>query len=517
MTAPHAMTVLPAPQTTPPERPFAAHQLAAVDLGSNSFHLVIARSRGDEVSILDRVRDQVQLARGLNRQKRLGKKARDRALRCLERFKQRLVQIAPDRVRAVGTNTLRAAADADEFLVQAEEALGHPIEVIPGPEEARLIYLGVAHSLANEPGPRLVADIGGGSTECIIGARFEPLSVHSLAVGCVGLAKQCFPGGRISREGFDAARLAAEAEFQTIERAFIDTGWQQAVGASGTIRAAETILRENKWSRKGITPGGLKKLRKAILSVEHVRDLKLKGLKSQRAPVFPAGLAILTALFDRLQVRKMTAVSGALREGVLYDLLGRIRHEDVRERTIRIFQERFRVDTAQAARVERTVLALLAHAPYDWRLDVAQDGRVLAWAARLHEVGLAVAWHHVHRHSAYLLAHANMPGFSRVDTALLAAIVGNHRRKIDLATLEGFGGAKRQRAVRLIVLLRLAVLLHRARSSEPLPPLRLEGEGLVVRLRTPARWLATHPLTGLDLACERELLRPLGVDFDVVK
>lgn len=338
-------------------------QLAAVDLGSNSFHLVIARVHGEEVALLDREREQVQLAGGLGKHGRLGARAQERALACLRRFGQRLHAVRSARLRAVGTNTLRAASNREEFLARAEEALGRPIEVISGREEARLIYLGVAHSLPDAPGPRLVVDIGGGSTECILGERFEALEVHSLKMGCVQLTRKYFGDGTISRGALQEATLAAASEFRSIARKFRDAGWTHAVGASGTMRAAASVLRAQGWSEDGITRSGLEQLREALLGAGHVKRLKLDGLKSSRAPVFPGGLAILLALFDRMQPESLSVSSGALREGVLYDLLGRIRHEDVRERTIRNFQERQRVDRAQAARVERVALALLSHAP----------------------------------------------------------------------------------------------------------------------------------------------------------
>ena len=492
-----------------------ARQLAAVDLGSNSFHMVIARVQGEEISMLDRVRDPVQLARGLGKRGRLSKKVRERALQALERFNQRLRHLAPERVRAVGTSTLRAAEDAEAFLAEAEAALGHPIEVVSGHEEARLIYLGVAHSLADHRGRRLVVDIGGGSTECILGERFEALEVHSLDVGCVRLSAECFPKGIVTRDRYEAARLRAQGEFQTIEQAFRATGWTQAVGASGTIRTTESVLREQGWAEEGITAAGLKKLRKAILAAGDVRKLELKGLKGDRASVFPGGVAILQALFDRLGVETMTAVSGALREGVLFDLLGRIRHEDVRERTIRTFQERYRADLAQAGRVERTALSLLSHAPAAWGLDPTEDGRILAWAARLHELGLAVSWSRYHLHSSYLIRHADMPGFSREDQDALAAIVGCHRRMLDLGLLADVPPALRRRVPRLTILLRLAVLVHRARSPDPLPPLRLEGDDAHLRLSAPQRWLETHPLTRMDLAAEGDHLGALGLLFEV--
>ncbi len=495
----------------------AAEQVAAVDLGSNSFHLAVARVHGDELSMLDRVRDQVQLARGLGKRNQITKRVRARALSCLRRFNQRLRYLPVDRVRAVGTSTLRKASDASAFLAEAEDALGHRIEVISGSEEARLIYLGVSHSLADEPGARLVIDIGGGSTECILGEHFDALEVHSLDAGCVRLSKRFFPEGEITRAALDAATLRAGSEIQRIERRFKETGWTRAIGASGTIRTAVNIARLNGWNPGPLTPDGLKMLRKAVLAAEHTSRLKLKGLKSERRAVFPGGLAVLLALFDRLEIESLTASSGALREGVMYDLLGRIRKEDVRERTIRSFQERHRVDVAQAARVERMVLSLLSHAPAAWAMDAAEDGRFLAWGARLHEIGLAVSWNGYHRHSGYLLAHADMPGFSRADQELLAVVVACHRRKIDLAVLDHLSERAWLRATRLILLLRLAVLLHRGRHPEPLPPFRLSSDEREVRLEARARWLKTHPLTVVDLERERGYLKSVDFDFALAR
>lgn len=489
-----------------------SQELAAVDLGSNSFHLVIARLVGGEPALIDRHRDQVQLARGLDADAQLAEEAQERALKSLRRFGQRLRHIPATQVRAVGTKTLRTARNAQAFLREAKRALGHPIEVISGKEEGRLLYLGVVHSLPDAPGPRLVVDIGGGSTECILGQGFEALVVHSLSMGCVGYSRRFFRKGKIDREGFEEAVLAAELEFQTIERSFRDAGWDVAVGASGTMRAVHEIIRLNGWSKHGITPSGLKKLKKAMLAAGSVKRLDLKGLKPERAPVLPGGLAIIIGLFESLGVERMTVSSGALREGVVYDLLGRIRHEDVRERTIRVFQERYQVDMAQAARVERLALALLLHAPPGWNLDQAQDGRFLAWAARLHEIGLAVTYSHYHRHSGYLIGNSDMPGFSRDDQQFLATIVSNHRRKLHKRDFSQLSASRARRTSRLVVLLRLAVLLHRARAPQPLPVLHLEEntDGKLLTLRFPRGWLSEWPLTRGDLTGEAHYLRALG-------
>jgi exopolyphosphatase/guanosine-5'-triphosphate,3'-diphosphate pyrophosphatase len=495
-----------------PEAPSTADQIAAIDLGSNSFHIVIARLVGGEPQILDRHREQVQLARGLDRHGVLHKMARRRALACLARFQQRLRAFGPGQVRAVATNTLRRARNAEEFLQRARAALGHPIEVISGQEEARLIYLGVSHSVPDHAGPRLVVDIGGGSTECILGEGFEAQEMHSLHMGCVGFSRRFFHEGRITPRRMREAILAAEAELQTIERRFRKAAPPEAVGSSGTIRAVASILRANGWSKGVIMPDGLARLRRALEEAGSTDLLSLPGLKPDRAPVLPGGAAILMAIFDRLHLDLMRPATGALREGVVYDLLGRIRHEDVRERTIRIFQERYMVDRPQADHVERRALMLLLHAPKNWKLDSARDGRVLAWAARLHEIGLAVGYSGYQRHSAYLIANTHMPGFARDDQRLLAVVIRNHRRKISRSSLARLPGKDARRAQRLIVLLRLAVVLHRGRARHDLPSLRLDADGDEVTLCFPANWLDAHPLTRLDLEAERGYLRALGLD-----
>lgn len=488
--------------------------LAAIDLGSNSFHMLIARVVNGEPVVVDRIREQVQLARGLDKKGRLSPKAQFRAVACLERFGQRLRSLPEARVRAVATNTLRASSDPEPFLAAAETALGHPIEVISGQEEARLIYLGVAHSLPDDPGPRLVIDIGGGSTECILGERFETLEVHSLEMGCVGFSRRFFPKGLITKEAFQGAVLAAQLEVQTIQRRFRDVGWNRAIGASGTIGAAHDVLVANGWGPT-ITPKGLKRLRKTLIQLADLRHAALDGLKPERAMVFAGGVAILIALVDALRVDTLQSVGGALREGVMYDLLGRIRHEDVRERTIRIFQDRYHVDLAQASRVERTALELLLHAADRWSLDPATAGRFLAWAARLHEIGLAVSYTRNHRHGAYLLQYADMPGFSRDDQNLLATIVRGHRRKVPRDLLQRLAPPRRESARRLTAILRLAVLLNRSRVARGHPPVRLEVSGKKMRLAFQEGFLEEHPLTVADLEGEAHDLEALGLVLEV--
>ena len=486
----------------------------AVDLGSNSFHMFVVRVVNDELHILDRMRDRVRLAAGLDSNSHLTEEAQARALSSLERFGERLRDIPPQLVRAVGTNTLRRAHDATAFLRRSSEALGHQIEIISGLEEARLIYLGVSHSLPDSPERRLVVDIGGGSTECVVGERFEPIEAASLYMGCVGYSIRFFPEGQVSEENLARAETAARVELETIERKLKTLGWHKSFGSSGTIIAIEEILRASDWSSQGITRKGLRKLRKALLRAGNMKDLSLPGLKTDRAPVLPGGLAILNAVFESLEIEEMKSTTGALREGILYDLLGRIRHEDVRDRTIQRLVDQYHVDREQAARVERTGLDCLAQVADRWELSDPETHQLFVWATRLHEVGRAVSYSGYHKHGAYLVAHSDLPGFSTDDQLLLAALVGSHRRKLSLDPFKELRAVSPDQALRLCLLLRLAVLVNRGRSPRPLPLFKLEADKNKLMLTFPEDWLEEHPLARADLEEETGLLKK--VDFQLV-
>jgi len=483
--------------------------IAAVDLGSNSFHMIIARFEDGQLDVVDRLREQVQLGAGLDRYKRLTPETRQRALACLGRFGQRLRDLPQGSVRAVGTNTLRMARNSDTFLLEAEQALGHPIEIIAGREEARLIYLGVAGSIADDRGQRLVIDIGGGSTEYIIGMRSEPFYRESLFMGCVSFAKRFFAKGRITRAALNRAEIAARQELQTIETFYRQVGWAQAIGASGTILAIARVLQANGWGDGTITLDGLASLRAALVAKGSVEKLDFEGLRRDRAPIFPSGVAILSASFDMLQIERMQVSDGALREGLLYELLGRIHHEDVREKTVAVLVERSRLDTSHAERVAATAAMLFTQVAAGWGLD-DEDGQLLQWAARLHEVGLSVAHNQFHRHGAYILTHADLAGFSRQDQQLLATLVRGHRRKFPGVEFRRLPADRQLSARRLALLLRLAALLNRGRSSQPLPALEVTEVDDVVQLRFPERWLDDHPLTHADLDEERRYLKRAG-------
>ncbi|MCY2961347.1 MAG: exopolyphosphatase [Planctomycetota bacterium] len=488
---------------------------AAVDLGSNSFHMVVARMVRDELSIVDRLRDRVALADGLDAKKRLSDDVQERAIACLRRFGERLRGMSPTQVRAVGTSALRLARNSRAFLERAEEALGHKIEIVSGLEEARLIYLGVAHDLSDDVGRRLVVDIGGGSTECILGERFEPLRTDSLHMGCVNWSQRFFPGGAIGREAMSDARIAAGLEVQSLERAYRRLGWDECVGASGTILAIDEILRVNGWSEGGITAKGLRKLRKRLVELGQVEALTaIPGLASERAPVIAGGVAILTALFDGLEIEHMSTSQGALREGVLYDLLGRIRHEDVRDRTIRRFMERYAVDLEQAGRVQRTALALFEQTHQGFEIDHAMGTQFLSWASKLHEIGISIAYSGYHHHGAYIVGNAEMPGFSREDQQVLATLIEGQRRRFPPPRGVELPPVQQRATLRLCVLLRLSVLMARGRAESSLPKVTIEPRKSGYALSFPEGWLAERPLVQADLEQERQRLAPAGFDVD---
>jgi exopolyphosphatase/guanosine-5'-triphosphate,3'-diphosphate pyrophosphatase len=462
--------------------------------------------------MLDRIKEMVRLAEGLRGGDDLDAKVKKRALACLARFGQRLRTLPEVQVRAVGTNTLRRARDP-EFARLAREALGHPIEVIPGLEEARLIYLGVSHSQPLTDGQMLVVDIGGGSTETIIGEGFEVMVPHSLFMGCVNYSTRFFPKGVITRDGFRAAETAAGLELQAIEKSLCEIGWDTAIGASGTINAASEILRLNGWGGPEITMSGLKKLRRAVIEAGRTDRLALEGLKPERTPVFPGGLAILLAVFRSLGVESMSPSTGALREGVLFDLIGRIRQEDVRDRTIRRLVGQYHVDLSQAARVERSALALLDQVGQVVDGEQAAARKLLAWAALLHEIGLAVSYTGYHKHGAYLVEHMHLPGFSADEQKLLAALIRCHRRKLVHAVFDALAPGQTEFALRLCVLLRLAVLLNRSRSPGLTGHPRLTWNDRDLEVQFPHGWLEEHPLTRADLDQEIRYLKAARISL----
>ncbi len=484
---------------------------AAVDLGSNSFHMIVGRLEDGQLQVVDKLRERVRFASGLDADGHITPEAMDRALSCLERLGQRVHGMNANRVRVVGTNTLRKAQNSRAFMDLAEAAIGYPIEIISGLEEARLIYLGVAQTMP-EDGRRLVVDIGGGSTEVIIGEGFETLAANSLYMGCVSFSQRFFPDGKVTAKGFRDAELAAELEIQSIAHAYRRTGWKTAVGCSGTVHAIQSIVQANGWSEEGITVKALKRLRKALLAAGHTDNLSLPGLQPDRAPVISGGTAILEALFFDLRVEHMVPSPGALREGVLYDLVGRINHEDVRDRTIRWFQQRYQVDVEHAENVEQTALTLLHQATRVWDLDPIWAEQELSWASRLHEIGVAISHTGYHKHGAYLATNVHMAGFSRGEQRLLATLIAGHRRKLKPELFERLAPGLIDDVTKLCVLFRLAVRLNRARDATR-PPFVLKVKKRRLKLVFPDGFLDEHPLTRAALEAEARYLSAVGYEL----
>jgi len=475
-----------------------ATTLAVVDLGSNSFRLEIGRVEGDQIYRLDTWRETLRFGAGLDAQGRIKAAARKAALECLARFRERLAGLHPSAVRAVATNTFRVAKNAREFLPQAERALGFPIDIIGGHEEARLIYLGAAHELPRSLEPRLVIDIGGGSTEFIIGRGLEPERLASLKIGCVGVTQRYFPQGLLTEEAFAAAETAARAEIEAIAREFGPTNWREAYASSGTAAALAEILEQNGFSGGGITPPGLARLKKRMLAAR----LSLRALKPERMPVLAGGLAIMNAAVAELRVQRIDPVGGAMRLGVLYDLLGRTIEADVRGVTVQRFAVRYGVDRAHAARVAALAVELYRRALP--RADPAGI-QLLEWAATLHEIGMSVSHIGFHKHGAYILQNGDMPGFSAQEQSQLALLVFGCRGGLDKARSALADKEKRAQ----LLALRLAVLFHHARAEIARPRIRLRVARRI-SLDVPPRWLAAHPLTAHLLARERAQWAALG-------
>lgn len=460
--------------------------LAAIDLGSNSFHLQVARVEGEQLFYLDSIKESVRLAGGLTANKMLDAASQKRALSCLARFGERLQGMPAGAVRAVGTSALRVAKNAAPFLDKARAALGFEIEIVAGREEARLIYLGVAHSLPLNLEPRLVVDIGGGSTECIIGTGYEPRDRESLRMGCVVFSNRFFPKGVLDKTSLKAAEIAARIETrQALGQAFSRGNWREAAGSSGSARALGEICRMNGHSDGAITLAGLKWLRDRLAKAGNIAGVDIPGLKDDRRPVILGGLVIMLALFEELGVETMTVAQGAMREGILWDLLGRVHDQDMREVSVGQFERRYQVDLTQARRVETVATELFRALE-----DDSEAAHRLAWAARLHEIGISIAHSGFHKHGAYILENADMPGFSRSDQTCLALLVRGCRGGLDK-----IGLALEARQWPMILCLRLALLFNMSRSDGVIPRLALSRSGDTCRLRLSGVWLTDNSLT----------------------
>ncbi len=494
---------------------------AAIDLGSNSFHLIVAEVKNDQLLIIDRMKEMVRLASGLDDKGKLSKEAQQRGLDCLARFGQRLKNIPEENIRIVGTNTLRKAKNGARFIQKAEASLNHSIEVIAGREEARLIYLGVAHSQSENDQNRLVIDIGGGSTEFIIGKGFTPNYTESLHMGCVSMTLKAFTDGKLNDTNFKIAELYARLELETIKNTYRKVGWTYATGASGTIKAIGKVLRAHNDAQEeptpfpGITTAGLKWLIKEMIKQKAINKLQIDGLAEERQAVFAGGVAILYAAFKVLKIESMNASDSALREGVIYDLQGRFHHEDVRQRTINHLIKQYHIDTRQAREVEKTILNLYQQVQYDWPIEHFNSEQTLQWAAQLHEAGLSIAHNQYHKHGAYIIENSDLPGFSRREQYRLALLIRAQRRKFPKRDFKTLPENCYQSLMYLAILLRLSVLLHRGRGEDNHPEIKAEAGEKKLRLIFPEDFFDQHPLTLVDLKQEREYLKAIKFELEI--
>ena len=489
--------------------------IAAIDLGSNSYHMVVARYSQGQFRVVDRLREMVRMAEGLDGRGGLSNAARDRALDCLSRFGERIRDIPPQRVRAIATNTVRSLRDPQVFLMLAESALGHAIEVVSGREEARLVYLGVAHAQPSDPGElRLVMDVGGGSTECIIGSGLEAIERESLQMGCVATTRRFFDNGKLSRKKWKQALDEIGAEFQQFGHRYRELGWQDVLGSSGTIKAIGKICAELKLTKGAITAEALPHVRERLLDAGHIDNIDLPGLSNDRKPVIAGGLLVVEAAFNALGIERMMVSRAAMREGILYDMVGLGGEEDPRDAAIDMLMTRYDVDEAQAARVEATAMHLFDQVAQPWGLD-AEDRAKLGWATWLHEIGLSIAHSQHHVHGAYLLEHSDISGFTRQQQQVLSVLVRCQRRSIPKHAFEDIPDRLLLRTRRITALLRLAVLLNRSHGRVDLPHLKLLANDTQLTLALPKHWLDARPLLRSDLSGEPDDIKALGIQLDI--
>jgi exopolyphosphatase / guanosine-5'-triphosphate,3'-diphosphate pyrophosphatase len=485
----------------------ASPYFAAVDLGSNSFHMVIARVQNERVEIIDREKAMIQLARGINTDGHLSVAAQKRALACLARFAERLRDIPKAQIRAVGTKTLRSAKQSKNFMRAAESVLGVPIQIISGYEEARLVYAGLAHSVSNDHNHRLVVDIGGGSTELIIGKDYDPLCLESLGMGCVTYTDQFFSKStRVTAAAFRKSYLAACAEMETIRKIYQKAGWKIAYGTSGTVRAIADLVQSRDGSAV-ITANSLDWLSAEVTANKSI----LANVPELRRTVLPAGISILKAVFDQLKLESIHIGDYALKEGLLYDSIGRFSDHDSRISTVRALQERYKIDVDQGERVAQTALHLWKNIDGPQLPGVSRT-KVLAWAAQLHEIGMSISHSSHHHHGYYILRHSDLAGFGRYEQYILANLVRSQRKGLYERKFDETDEQTMDALVPLVICLRLAVLLHRRREGLDTQP-KLEVQGREYRLKFSKHWLHKHPLTLAGLEQEQKYYDYLDISF----
>ncbi len=490
--------------------------VAAIDLGSNSFHMIVCKLEKGKLRTVDRLKEMVRLASGLDHDKNINHKTQNKALECLERFGQRIRNFPTGSVRIVGTNTLRTAKNSKKFIAQAEKALGHPIEIIAGIEEARLIYQGVANSLGSNANSRFVMDIGGGSTEYIIGVNDFAHTKESLNMGCVTVSNKFFKNGVISKKAFKKALIYAQQKLAPYQKKYNSKQWDEAIGASGSLRAIHKVLIASKWSNNGITREGLEKLVEHITACKHIDELKLAELDDERLPVFIGGVAIIYATFQKLEISQMTVSDGALREGLVHDLLGRIYDHDIRSKTVETIAEHYLTDSHHSARISQTVNYILNQLDSSCCTENSKViTQILHWAVSLHGIGRNIAHSQYHKHSAYIIENGDFAGFSRQDQVLLANIVRSHRKKFSRSFFKKLPSPWDQDAPYLTIILRLAILLHRNRHTNDTPEFNISIQAKEITLLFANHWLDDAPLTQADLEIEAKYLAAAGFTLTV--
>ncbi len=491
----------------------ASRQIAAIDLGSNSFHMVVARADDRRIQLIDRIRERVAIAAGLDSDGVLDGEAAARGLQCLRRFAERVTDIQPDCIRVVGTNTFRKVRDGGGFLASCLDAIGHPIEILGGAEEARLVFLGVRYDVGETDLPLLAIDIGGGSTELAMGTTNTPSISESVQVGCVALSGRFFANGKLTRSRLKDATIAAGIELEPVAHLFAGAG-ADVVASSGTALAIEQIAQACGWRDAGIDRDVLDHLWKALVDAEHIDAVDLPGLSDGRRQVIAGGLAAMLAVFDALGIDHLRTSRYALREGVLVDMVGRFAGNDLRDASVSALAGRSGVDAAQARRVTETAQALCAAVDANW--EIGENGvRLLAWAAALHEVGLSISHTDYHRHGAYIVANTDMPGFSRTTQETLAGVVRLHRKRISWNRIAEGADAARRLVRDLSLLLRVTVHLHRSRTSGTIANLGITGTPSGLELTLSGDQASRHPLTVADLTAERDHWQRMGRRLDV--
>lgn len=491
-------------------------EFAAIDLGSNSFHMIVARIVNGSIEILSRIKRQVRLAEGLNEDCILSQQAIERGVACLALFAKRLENFSPENVKVVGTYTLRRAVNNHEFLAQAAKVFPYPIEIISGQEEARLIYSGVSHTQP-EQGRKLVVDIGGGSTEMSIGDDFVPIRAESRHMGCVSFAKRFFPEGTLTAERFEMAYHKAMEKIEDLAWEYQQLGWQNVLGSSGTIKTVSKVLAANGFRDGVITRERLRTLIDECLKVDNLHHIQLKGLLEERADVLVPGLAILLALFDTFHIEVMRYSDGALREGIMYGLDSSFQVDDIRQRTAQALAQQFNLDPFQANRVNQTAEMLFYQIPA-WKNPTLREElrSMLKWASLLHEVGLVINHKAAHRHSAYIIANRDLPGFDSEQQNLLTVLLRFHLKAFKRHDIKNTGRYARQDIVTLLRIFRLAVLLNRARQASHLPAeIALQANQTQWQLQFPTHFLAKNPLILADLQEEQGILAQNGMSLAI--